>query len=97
MSNKPSFGKSDGNNYAVCIADIDNDYYTQPFGRSLDARRIARDFIASANVDVVGAKGKATLAAIKAWVRDNKPSQFHAQWRADSANYKDDCVTIYYK
>ena len=45
----------------------------------------------------VDAKGKATMTAVKEWVKENKPSEFFASWEKDSSSYKDDSVEIFFK
>lgn len=44
----------------------------------------------------IGAKGKGTLPAVKAWIKEKKPSQYYAKWEKDSSSYKDDVVEIKY-
>ena len=93
----PFFGSDSEFSYAVKINGIDNKFPTMSFGRALPYIRQAKEFEKSAKSDEVNAKGKSTLAAVKSWVKDNKPSEFFAKWRKDSKFYKDDGVTIYYK
>lgn len=95
---KPSFGTDSEFAYAVKIDGLDtNEFYKQSFGRALSDMKKAREFTQTAKTDHVNAKGKATLAAVKAWVSANKPKEFYAKWQKDSSHYKDDSVEIYYK
>jgi len=95
---KPSFGKAGKNNYAVKIESLDrNDFYNQSFGRQLDDLRKIKEWKKEAKIGDADAKGKATLSAVKKWIKENKPKEFYASWQADSSNYKDDSVEIYYK
>ena len=94
---KASIAKTAERSWAVLVMGLERqDYLAQPFGRQLDdARRVAA-FKASAKRTHVGAKGRATLAAVRCWVRENAPSQFFAAWPSDSAHYKDDAVEIWF-
>jgi len=94
---KPSFGNAEGDSYAVLVSGLDsNDFYKQPFGRQLGDLRKIQEFMKTAKKGYVGAKGKSTMASVKLWVKENKPSQFYAKWKSDSSSYKDDSVEIYY-
>lgn len=96
----PSFGSSDGNNYAVKIDKLSsNDFYSQSFGRSMADRKLVRSFTEDPETKTthVNAKGKATLSSVKSWIKDIKPSEFYATWRKDSSSYKDDSVKLFYK
>lgn len=84
---KPKFENVRGMNFAYQIegvTDADRDY-----------KEVA-EFTKTAKKGYVGAKGKATMPAVKKWVRENKPSQFYAKWKADSSMWKDDTVEIWY-
>jgi len=95
---KTSFGSVGGFNYAVSIDSLDsNEFYKKIFGQQLSDLRRVQDFCKEAKSDHVGSKGKATMASVKRWVKEVKPSEFYARWQKDSANYKDDCVEIFYK
>jgi vacuolar-type H+-ATPase subunit H len=97
---KPSFGSSEGYNYAVNINSLDsNEFYTYPFGRGLNDRRKAAEFIKDSDVKTgyVDTKGKSSLPAVKQYVKENNLKEFYATWKKDSSNYKDDSVDIYYK
>ena len=95
----PYFGLNDTGkmNYAVQINNIDNDYPSMPFGRQIEYRTKIKDFKDTAKKTRVDAKGKGTMPSVKAWVKDNKPSEFWASWPKDSSSYKDDSVEIFYK
>ena len=95
---KPAFGTSDGSSYAVQINNLDsNDFPSQPFGRQMDDMKKVREWQKTAKKGYAGAKGKATLPAVKKWVKENQPSEFYAKWKADSGSWKDDSVEIFYK
>jgi hypothetical protein len=68
-----------------------------PFGRQLGDLRKVQEWKKSAKSTHVGSKGKATLPAVRKWVKEVKPSEFYAKWKMDSPNYKDDSVEIFYK
>jgi len=88
-------GKIDKMNYAVLIdgATIDKG---ASFGDLVMLNKKLREFKKVAKKGHVGAKGKATLASVKAWIKENKPSQYYAKWQPDSSYYKDDTVEIFY-
>jgi hypothetical protein len=95
---KPSFGNNDGNSYAVKVDSLDsNEFYKQPFGRRIDDMKKVKEFMSSAKKGYVGSKGKPTMASVKKWVKEMKPSEFYAMWKQDSSSYKDDSVEIFYK
>jgi hypothetical protein len=97
---KAGFGtnRSDGFSYAVNIPILDsNDFVNMPFGRQLDDARKVQEWKKTAKSTHVGSKGKATLPAVRKWVKENKPTEFYAKWKMDSSNYKDDSVEIFYK
>lgn len=95
---KPSFGTSEGYNYAVNIKGLDsNDFYTEPFGRSINDRKKAKEFAQSAKSGYADCKGKPSVPAVRKWIRENNPTEFYAMWKKDSNFYKDDSVEIYYK
>ena len=56
-----------------------------------------KEFKTNSKSTRVDAKGKATMTAVKEWVKENKPSEFFASWQKDSSSYKDDSVEIFFK
>ena len=96
---KPYFGLNDTKkkNCAVQINGIENDFLTKPFGQQIDAMKKLKEFKTNAKSTRVDAKGKPTMAAVKEWVKENKPSEFFASWEKDSSSYKDDSVEIFFK
>ena len=95
---KASFGKTKDMSYAVQIDSLDsNDFYTQAFGRQISDLKKADEFIKTAKKGYVDGKGKATLPAVRKWVKENQPSEFYAKWKSDSSWYKDDSIEIFYK
>lgn len=95
---KPAFGTVDGMSYAVNVGSLDsNDFFKQPFGRQIDDMKRLRLWMETAKKGYAGAKGRATMPAVKRWVRENQPAEFYARWKADSSMYKDDSVEIHYK
>lgn len=95
---KATFGKHDGQSFAYRIEGVTPSFHTAPFGRTLDEHKKAKAFREHPETKhtCVGAKGKATLAAVKKWVKENQIDQFWANWKSDSSNYKNDSVPIYY-
>ena len=93
---KSGFGVVDGQAFAVRVDGVPSDFFRQPFGRQLEARAKLKAFVGSAKSFHVGAKGKATLGAVRRWVKEAKPSQFYARWTADSGSWKDDSVQVFY-
>ena len=96
---KPYFGLNDTKkkNYAVQINGIENDFPSKPFGQQIDSMKKLKEFKQSAKSTRVDAKGKATMTAIKEWVKENKPNEFFASWEKDTSSYKDDSVEIFFK
>jgi len=83
--------------WAVKVAGLyRQDFHSQPFGHQISDLNKVRAFQQTAKKYHVGAKHKATLTAVKQWLKDNKPAQFYACWRSDSPWYKDDSVEIWY-
>lgn len=95
----PVFRKLPDFSYAVKIEGIDNDFFTRPFGHQRDAILHIREWQKTADVNYVDAKGKATLQAVRNWVKMFKPSEFYAKWTSDSRvrMSKSDSVKIFYK
>lgn len=90
-------GTVDKMNYAVKIDGFDSSRMKGAnFGVLVDLNRPLKAFKVEAKKAYVDSKGKATLASVKAWIKENKPSQFFAKWKPDSTNYKDDSVEIFY-
>lgn len=95
----PAFiGKAGKFSYAINVEGVDNSFpKANNFGTEISEMKKVGVFKQRANVSFVGAKGKPTIAAVRAWVKENKPSQFFARWTSDSSTYKDDSVQIWYK
>ena len=74
-------------------------FHQKSFGQSLDDYRLIDRFRKDPKTKSchVGAKRRSTLAAVKEWVKDRKPSQFWARWQSDSNHFKHDCVEIFYQ
>jgi hypothetical protein len=94
---KPFIGKSDGFNWAVKIDGVDNQFPTYSFGRRLDDQRKAVEWAKTAKTAYADAKGKATMGAVRKWIKEVRPSEFFAKWEPDSSSYKNDSVEISYK
>ena len=94
---KGFIGKIDGKNYAVLIDGAPQLTSGSNFGDLARLNKVLRTWKEDAKTDHVGAKGKATLAAVKKWVKENNPSEYWATWTPDSSHYKDDVVKIMYK
>ena len=96
---KPYFGLNDTKkkNYAVQINGLENDFPSKPFGQQIDSMKKLKEFKQSAKSTRVDAKNKATMTAIKEWIKENNPSEFFASWEKDTSSYKDDSVEIFFK
>ena len=90
-------GNSDGSSWAVNIDDIKGGNQPRNLGWSIDNRTVIADFKKKAKKTYVGAKGKATLPAVKKALKMLGATQYFAQWKSDSSSYKDDSVEIWYK
>ena len=83
--------------FAVCLDTLQSEsFFQQSWGRQLEDWKRIREFQLTAKTAWVGAKGTPTLTAVKRWIKENKPSQFFADWQADSGDYKDDSVQIWF-
>jgi hypothetical protein len=67
------------------------------FGQQIDPLKKVKAWKEDAKKEYVDAKGKATLQAVKDWIKVKNPSEFYASWESDSPTYKDDSVEIFYK
>ena len=95
---KAFIGTHDDFSYAVKINNLStNDIAKLSFGRICEEYDKINAFKDTGKQTWVGCKGKATLASVKKWIRENKPAEFFAKWRRDSDWWKDDSVEIYYK
>ncbi len=92
---RAAYGNHGGHSYAVKLPMVDNTFLTLPFGRQLDALRAVKTWKETAKLVHIGAKRKATLGAVKRWIREHKPVAFYARWPSDSYMYKDDSVELY--
>lgn len=88
---------SSSHNIIVKIKGVDKEFYKAPFGRQIDDLKKVKAFIETAKTYYVDAKRKGTLAAVKQWLKEKKPSEYYAKWKKDSSNYKDDSVQVYYR
>jgi hypothetical protein len=84
-------------NYVVKIKGVDPKFYEKPFGRQLDEWRLIEDFKAKAKSVHVDAKRKATLSAVRAYLKDHKVTEYFACWGKDSSDFKDDSVEVFIK
>lgn len=94
---KQFIGNVGRTSYAIKIEGIDPSFLKRPFGRQLDDFDKIKEWKKSSKSTHVRAKGKATLAAVKRWVKDTRPKEFYAKWTADSSDWKNDSVEIFYK
>lgn len=95
---KAKFGNNCGHNYAVKINNLEsNEFFRLPFGRQLPDLRKVEAFCKECKTTHVGAKGKATMSAVRKWIKEWSPTEFYAQWRKDSSDYKDDSVKLFFK
>jgi RecG-like helicase len=90
-------GKDNNKNYAIRINNVNDHFFTLPFGRQIEDRKKISNFKKEAKKENISCKGKATLTAVRKWIKENKPAQFFASWQSDSSYYKDDVVEIYVK
>lgn len=97
MAIKSTIGRFGEFSYAVKVAGVDDRFFMRPFGRQLDDLRRIQAWQSTAKTYHVGAKHKATLSAVRAWIKMMKPTEFYAKWRSDSTDWKNDSVEIYYK
>jgi RecG-like helicase len=90
-------GKDKNKSYAIKIKDVDDHFFTLPLGRQIEDRKKISNFKKEAKKESISCKGRATLSAVRKWIKENKPAQFFASWQSDSTFYKDDVVEIYVK
>ena len=72
-----------------------NDFPFQLFGRVLADHQKVREWQTKAKKEYIDSKGKAGMASVKKWIKENNPSQFYILWK-ESNFYKDDTLQIYY-
>ena len=80
------------------VAKFDNfsaEQFSNNLGYQITHREDFKSFKQQAKLVIIGSKLKPTFATVKKWVSENKPKQYFAKWRGDSALYKDDCVEMY--
>ena len=65
------------------------------FGGMIDLRPEMQRIKQNGKKVYVDAKGKATIKAVKDYVKEHKPKEFYARWKCDSSFYKDDNVEMY--
>ena len=70
---KQWIGKTDGKSFAVKIEGVDPEFPKLPFGRQLGENKKVQAFKAKAKKCYVGAKGEATLSAVRAWIKERQP------------------------
>lgn len=83
--------------YAVKIDGVDPAFLGKSMGQQTDDLAKIKAFKETAKKTHVDAKGKSSLAAVKAWVKMRQPDQYYAAWQTDSDNYKDDSVEVWFK
>lgn len=88
----PFFDQVDGVMWALQVDGLPVDFPRLPLGQQLEGWEILRMFKAVAKHEYVNTKHKQSLLAIKAWLREVKPSEFCAKWRDG-----DDSVQMFYK
>lgn len=94
---KGFIGQSDGSSWAVNISSIKGGNQPRNMGWQMDNNRIITDFKKDAKKTRVGAKGKATIPAVKKELKLLGATEYFAKWKSDSSSYKDDSVEIWYK
>jgi len=96
---KPFIKKVGKKSWAIKIEALGSDqgFPEYNFGQQIDPSRKVKTWKDGAKKGYVDAKGKATLQAVKDWVKENNPKEFYASWESDSSSYKDDSVEIFYK
>lgn len=83
--------------YAVKIDGVDSSFLGKSMGQQTDEWEKIKAFKETAKKTSVDAKGKGSVAAVKAWIKMRKPDQYFATWQSDSDNYKDDSVEVWFK
>ena len=95
-SKKSFVGNVSDYSWAFKIDGVDGDFPNKSFGQQMSDASKIKEFKEKAKLHTIGSKGKSTLASVKAWIKENKPSQYYAKWKSDSSSYKDDCVDIHF-
>ena len=94
---RASIQKTPRTSWAVKVDGLSaNDFLSLPFGRQMADAKKVQEFKATAKTYHVGAKHRATVAAVREWIKERNPSQFFASWPSDSPQYKDDSVQVWY-
>ena len=91
---KPFYGRTtSGRSCAFRVDGVDGTFVGKNFGRQLEMLRALKAFRDRAE-HVAHVRG--SQRAVKAWVKENKPSQFFAVWTPETDFYHDDSVEIFY-
>ena len=97
MGRKTCYGSTAGRVYAFRVDGVDGAFLGQSFGRQIDSFHKLKAFQDNAKHKVyIDTKRRAALAAVKEWVRENKPSQFLASWFCETPFYRQDSVEMFY-
>lgn len=94
---KAFVGTSDGSSWAVNMSGVKNGNQPTNLGWVMANKETIADFKKSAKKTFAGAKGKATLPAVKKHLKMVGATEYYAKWKSDSSSYKDDSVEIWYK
>jgi len=96
MQHKAFVNKSvEGFSVVAKFDDFSAEQFSNNFGYQITHREDFKSFKQQAKLVTIGSKSKPTFATVKKWLSENKPKQYFAKWRGDSALYKDDCVEMY--
>jgi len=93
---KATFTKGVVRTFAYKVEGLEAGFHLRGESVLIDSRHKIDAFKATAKRTHVDAKGRATLAAVKEWVKFFQPTQFFASWTSDSSNFKDDSVELWY-
>ena len=98
VGRKTCYGSTAGRTYAFRVDGVDGTFLGQCFGRQIDSFHKLKAFQDKAKRKAyVNTKRRAALAAVKEWVKENKPAQFFAVWTSETDFYQEDSVEIFYE
>jgi len=89
------YGHGDGYKYAVKIKGLNNEFFKLTYPETVKDRQIVDKFIQAKDVVSITliTANKASLHAVKKWVKDNKPLEVYARWEAEPV----ESVLIFYR
>jgi hypothetical protein len=91
------FANCNNINCLIKIKNIPKDFNSLPFGRQIEYNSIFSAWKKEAESTHVGCKHKASLSAVRRFLKEVKPKEYYARWQKDTNYSKADSVEVFYK